>query len=102
MFAANMSLTEPRVQNIFPVSGSLKNFYVALETAPGGGDSWTFVVRRNGVDTAVTCTASGSATSCSDLTHSQAFVPGDLISIRILQGGSAANGRIQWTALFAP
>jgi hypothetical protein len=102
MFAANMSLTEPRVQNIFPVNGTLKNFYVFLETAPGGADSWTVVVRRNSVDTGITCTITGATTSCSDLTHSQAFVPGDLISIRIFQGGSPANGRLQWSALFAP
>jgi hypothetical protein len=103
LFATNLSGTELRVQNIIPANGTLKNFFVFIENAPGSGDSWTFVVRKNGVSSAVTCVISGStATSCSDLTHTETFAPGDLISIKITHGGSPTNARMQWTALFGP
>ena len=41
----------------------LKRFYVILSTAPGVGQSRTFTVRRNGVDTLATVTISGAATN---------------------------------------
>jgi len=102
LFATNLNTTELRVQNIIPASGTLKNFFVFIEAAPGGATSWTFSARRNGANTTLTCTISGAATSCSDMTHSAAFVPGDLISVQIISSGVPAAARMQWTAQYAP
>jgi hypothetical protein len=102
MFAGNQSSTERRVQNIMPTAGTVKSFYIFVETAPSVGASWTFTLRKNGVDTAVTCTVAGTAQVCSDATHSASFVAGDLISVREASTGGPDNSAGQWTAVFQP
>ncbi len=102
MFAGNQSGTERLVQNIMPTGGTVNSFYVFIETAPGGAASWTFTLRKNGVDTAVTCTVAGTAQICSDTAHSAAYVAGDLVSVRESSAGGPNNSAGQWTAVFQP
>ncbi len=85
MFATNLNANEAIVQNIIPAAGTVKNFFALVETAPQAGRSWTFTVRKNGADTAVTCTIVGDGVlrTCSDTVNTAAFVSGDLIAIRI-------------------
>jgi hypothetical protein len=76
----SQSSTESNVQ--IPLqAGSISNLQVSVITAPGSGNSWTITVRKAGADTAVTCTISGSATTCSDTSHSVSFTEGQLVSI---------------------
>lgn len=102
MFAGNQSATERSVQNIMPTAGTVKNFYVFVENAPGGTTSWTLTLRKNNVDTAVTCTVMGAGQTCSDTVNTAVFAAGDLISVRESSSGSPANSAGQWTAVFAP
>jgi hypothetical protein len=104
MFSTNMDSNETIVQNVIPAAGTIKNYYAFVETAPTAGHSWTFTVRKNGADTAVTCTIVGNGTlrTCSDTSHTAAFVAGDLISIRVSDVNNPAGTPGQWTAQFAP
>jgi len=99
-----MDSNETIVQNVIPAAGTIKNFYAFVETAPTAGHSWTFTVRRNGADTSVTCTIVGNGVlrTCSDTTHTGAFVAGDLISIRVSDLNNPSGTPGQWTAQFAP
>ena len=109
MFYGDVSVTEALVQQVIPVAGTLKNFHVSIDTAPGAVDSWTFTVRLDPAPggapgpTAVTCTINDPATTCSDtVTPAVAFAAGDLISIEAVPSGAAAATPMRWTAEFTP
>lgn len=73
-----------------PISAAftLDKLYISLNNAPGVGKSYTFTIRKNQVDTAVTVVISGSATSGIDLAHSVSFAAGDNMSIGITPSGT--------------
>lgn len=73
-----------------------------LNGTPGSSDSYAFTVRRNGADTAVTCTVSGSASSCVDTSNSVAFAADDTISIKVTPTGTPSARRMGWTGKFVP
>jgi hypothetical protein len=85
--------TETSVRQVVPVAGTVANLAVNLATAPGG-NSWTFTIRKNGANTAVTCKIEGGGanTSCNDATHSVTFAVGDLIALQV----TPASGPIGW------
>jgi hypothetical protein len=82
------STTETNVDLAAPASATVKNFTVQLSVAPGTGNSIAFTWRDNATSTAITCTVSGSATSCSDLTHSFTASAGDLLDIQAVTAGT--------------
>jgi hypothetical protein len=72
-------------------------------SAPGAGNSLTFTIRKNGASTSVSCTVSGTATSCADSNNAIGFSTGDLISVQIVQtAGVGANLDYGWTSQFVP
>jgi hypothetical protein len=101
LFFSDADSQESAVAQTVPLAATLSNFYVHLSGAPGPGNSYTFTVRRNGGNTTVTCTISGSsATTCSDTTHTQAFDAGDTISIESVPLSNPSNASMHWTATF--
>ena len=105
MFNAGVSNAEGEVQQFLPTAGTVSDFYVILNTNPGNGKSYTFVVRWNGADTPVpvTCTISGTDTTGSDLTNSVDFDAGDLISIMVTPSAAKPTlASMSWTAKFSP
>jgi hypothetical protein len=99
-FSDNVDGTESKVQGIIPAAGTVKNLYVLAQQGPGTGNSWTMTVRRNSNDTSVTCTISGTSTTCSDTSHTAVFAAGDLFSISVTGSGGAKPG--VWSAVFGP
>jgi len=102
MFNAGVSNAEGEVQQFLPTAGTVSNFYVILNTDPGNGKSYTFVVRKNGADTPVTCTISDTDTTGSDLTNSVSFAAGDYISIMVTPASRPTARSMRWTAEFSP
>jgi len=102
MFTGNSSSTESDVQNILPANGTVGNFFAYVTAAPSVGNSWVFTVRKNGVNSAVTCAINGTNQSCSDTTHTLGFTKGDLISIQVTTANHPAVASAQWTATFGP
>ncbi|HVF60960.1 MAG TPA: collagen-like protein [Thermoanaerobaculia bacterium] len=71
-------------------SGTASNLVVNLTVAPGSGGSATITIRRNGVNTALTCTVSDSLRTCANTASSVTFSDGDLLSILYTEAGAAA------------
>jgi hypothetical protein len=95
-------LDETDAQQAMPVGGTLSKLYIRLDAAPGTNGAWRFVVRKNGVDQALTCDIPNPATTCSDTTNSVAFSEGDLISLRVLSIGSTnpTDSNLRFSAKF--
>lgn len=74
--------------------GTIRNLRVQVAGAGTDAGAVTFTVRKNGVDTALTCALDNTATgAASDLTHSFTVVAGDLLSISILKAGAVTAGQ---------
>ncbi len=58
-----------------------RNLRCRADSPPGGARVSTFTVRQNGVDTALTCTMTGGASQCSDITHTISVTTFDIFSI---------------------
>ncbi len=102
MFNAGRSATESDVQQSMPMAGTVSNFYVILDGSPGNNNWYTFVVRKNGADTPVTCTISDTDTTGSDLSNSVSFAAGDYISIMVTPASRPTARSMRWTAEFSP
>jgi hypothetical protein len=86
------STTEANVQ--IPVhSMTLRRMYVKLLAAPGTGVTRTYTVRKNGVDTGMTCGVTGTNTTCSITTGADVTVAeNDKITISsVVSGGTAVS-----------
>ena len=99
---AGISDVESESQQFMTMAGTASDFSVVLDTEPGAGKSYTFIVRKNGVDTPVTCTISGMDTLGSDLTDSVSFASGDYIVIMVTPSGNPTAAAMCWTAKFLP
>jgi hypothetical protein len=83
-----------------PVSfGTASKLIVNVGPALGAGSSVTLTVRKNGIDTGLTCTVAAGASSCSDLVDAVAFADGDLMSVRYNEAGNP-NSRPSFTIVY--
>lgn len=82
------------VSGIFPLSGTIKNFYAGVTTAPGAGQTFTMTVLVGTLGSpsasALTCTMSNT-TTCNDTTHSVTVTAGQAYSFQIVASGSATS-----------
>lgn len=80
---------------VAPTNFTLDHLYCQATTAAGLGNSWTYTVVVDGVDTALTCALSGAAqTQNSDLVNSVSVSASSTISMKIVVGGTP-TGRFQ-------
>lgn len=92
---ANSTTATEANANIPVPSGVASKLVVSLTVAPGAGHSATVTVRKNGVDTVLSCTVSESATTCINTTDSVNFSDGDLLSVLYTEV-NAAGARIRF------
>ena len=84
-----------------PRAGTARNLRVVLTTAPGGSDTNTLTVYKNGSATALAVAITGASTTGSDLADSVSFAAGDTIMVgNLLTGGSISNNN-KWSFEFA-
>ena len=123
VFDRGLSSTENDISVIVPRAGTLSNFHVALNNAPGNAtgniERYTFTVRRTVTpsnnsaatgdrsDTLITCSISNLETTCSDTTNSHAFAAGERIAIEVtIPSGTGFSSptarRMSWVAKFVP
>lgn len=62
-------------------SGIARKLVVNLSVAPGAGRSVTITVRKNEMNTALSCTVAGANTTCIDTGNSITFGDGDRLSV---------------------
>jgi len=90
-------------QTLFPTSGTLKKFYITLSAAPGAGTSRTFKLEKNGVDSDVAITISGTDISGSDLVNSLSVVAGDKVAFnQTAVSGTPATAIAYSGVVFSP
>jgi hypothetical protein len=83
------SSTESVVSFPVPAAGTLSSLQVEVSAAPGtttggGARSLVMTVRKNGANTSLVCTVTGSATSCSDPSDTVAFAAGDTLDLQLV------------------
>jgi len=84
------SATEANADIPLP-SGTASKLVVSRVVAPGAGHMVTITIRKNGVNTGLTCTISGTATTCTDTANSVTFSDGDFLSILHTETGAASS-----------
>lgn len=95
MYSAQ-SGTEANSQVVVPLAMTLTALYVMVDAVGGAGQSATFTLRKNGVDTAITCVINTGSTTANDTAHSVAYAAGDLISMKCVT--SATTGTVKVSA----
>jgi hypothetical protein len=80
-------------------SGTASKLVVSLSTAESSTQTATIVVRKNGVDTALTCTVPNSQSTCMDLVNQIPFADGDLLSFRYNEVGTQSK-HVRFTILY--
>jgi hypothetical protein len=97
--------TEGLVQAPMPAGGTVRNLYIRLEANNAVASStYTFTVRKNGVDTGVTCQIGNGSNICNDTTNTAVFVAGDNISIEVTPSSPTQptdNLEVHWTATYS-
>jgi hypothetical protein len=82
-------------------SGTVTTFYARVETAPGAGTSWTFVVQKNGADTTMSCTIADAATNCSDSGHQISVTEGtDDLDVKVTPASTPTTSAMQFAMGF--
>ncbi len=72
---------------LIPIITQVSQFYVHLDGSAGAGasgKSYTVTLRKNQVDTAITCTVLETATTCQDTVNSITTAPGDILSVKVV------------------
>ncbi len=77
----------------------VSRLYVRVSAAPGTDKSWTFRLRKNGVNTALVVTITGDATSGNDTTHSVGTADDDYLDLVAEPTGTPAAAAAYWGAM---
>ena len=86
---------------IVAADGNIKNLFVELRVAPGGGEDRTFTLSVDGSPTALTVTFGAADTSQSDTSNPVAVTAGQTISLKhTTVSGSPAATHIDWSIVF--
>lgn len=86
------SVTESVSQLPMPQRFRVSRLYAISSANAGGGQTFTYTVRKNGVATTLTCQIAGATNVGQDTTNSVEFANGDLLSIEIVTSGGAGVG----------
>jgi hypothetical protein len=92
---------ESSAAQVVPVTGTISNFYVRLSGSPGNGKDYTFFVRVDGADTAVSCAIADGNAACSDTTNTVVVNAGSLLVVRAFANGNPTARSMAWTAVFS-
>jgi hypothetical protein len=91
--------TKALVEQVVPVSGTLRNLYVHLSAAPGAGvhERWAIIVNNAG--TFLFCDIDNLATSCSNTSIRFPLAAGDTVNLEATETtiGGAAPAAVSWS-----
>jgi len=88
--------------SIIPFNGIIRTLYAALDVPPGVGETKTFMLRLNTVNTALTCQIAGLNTVGFDLVNEVAVNRGDFIDWLITGSAASALTKPKVSALYYP
>jgi hypothetical protein len=78
------AVTGTEIQVMFHQACTIYGIGVNCRVGPGAARTDTWTVRKNGVNTTITTSLVGAATSSSDFAHPLSVAAGDLISIQVV------------------
>lgn len=78
-------------QTLVTRTGTIQRLFVRMSAALTAGTTMAVTARKNGVDTAVTCTVASAGTTCSDVANTAAITAGDLLSISYTETGGGTD-----------
>lgn len=87
IYAATPDTSEYKSAHVVSAAATLTQLRASSFIALGAGDSVTLTLRKNGVDTGLTCTIAASGTSAS-ATGSVSVVAGDILTVKSVQSGT--------------
>ena len=90
----------PSANMLLPIPCTVKNWFVKLTNAPGVGESRKFAIQKNDVDTTISVTILGTATTGSDTSNSVAFSANDKIRLDQSNSVSPAAADAKWGIQF--
>lgn len=102
LMASAIYTSTTALANVIPTDGVIKNLRVNGANSPGVGKSYTFTLVKNGVDTALVATLSGTNTTASDLSDTVSVSAGDTAYWRVDPSGTPTAFRASIGAEFAP
>lgn len=74
---------ESSVDYVTTCAATLSNLYVKTQNSPGsGGDAYTYTLRSDLADTALTCSIADAATTGSDTSNSVSVSSGDILTMK--------------------
>jgi hypothetical protein len=85
--------------NIPVAAGTASKMFVNVGSPLGATQSVTITLRRNGVDTALSCTVAAGESSCTNVGSAVGFVDGDLFSVRYNETGNP-NSRVRFSVVY--
>ena len=68
---------------VMPIAGTISKLRAVADYAPGGTETITAALYKNGAATALSCTMTGTDTTCSDSSNTVSVVQGDKVSYGI-------------------
>lgn len=89
--ASSWETGEDAVEQLVASAGTIKNLYIELAVAPGVASTAAFTLRKNGADTALTVTISGTDTTGSDTSNTVTFAAGDRINWKCVTSAVASG-----------
>ena len=79
----------PSVAHVIGNTCKVQDLFVLISASPGTFSTRQFVIQKNGVDTALTCSISGLSTMC-NASGDVSFTTGDYINLRTVVVGAIA------------
>jgi hypothetical protein len=96
---AGITITESSATYSFAKNATMVGMYVQINAAPGSGKSWTFTVRKNGVDTSLLIQISGVSQTSAFGSGSISYAAGDNYSLGITSSGTPASASVTYATL---
>lgn len=85
-----------------PCAGTFRHWKILLDAAPGAGKSRSFIISKNGSDTALSIVIADTDVSGSDLTHSISFSAGDRVAVKHDPDATPTPAIASWILEFEP
>jgi Fe-S cluster assembly iron-binding protein IscA len=93
--------TPGNFKSVMPVEGTFNNMRIVIDFATTT-KSYTATFRKNGTNTALTCTIAAGDTTCSDVTHSVSVAVGDKVTYGIAASPGNVLNFFKMTMDFTP
>lgn len=96
----NYRTTEAEAESLVASAGTMQNAYAELTAAPGVGNTVTCTLRKNGADTTIVVTFSGTATQANDTTHTVTVAAGDRLCWSVVTSASTSASTLRISAQY--